>query len=544
MSHSRIFQALCALALCASLFAGGCSEESDPVDVERDTTPPSVTASFPVNAQTDVTRNGPYWILFSEAMDESSITVYTTPYHEFNMVFSGDTLIMTPYSQLDEDSPYQITVDGDCADLAGNEMGSDHNISFRTTAEPDNIPPWIVSTSPVNGAQDVSPTASIVILFSEPMDHHATENAIVMAPEPDQWDFLWESTTLTIIHAPFPMDAEVTVTITTAARDLAGNFLSDTETVIFTTLLDEERPYLASATPANGATGVSTSLDEIVLNFSEPMFPYFDMPPENIDARMQMLVQSEPTWNGDYSTLTVSLMNNPQPGCTYWVVFQDITDAAGNPIDPNPTRYDFTTSGSPSYFMCESGEAWFTNRAEDEFVIYYIDNYNRSAGTFDIVQENHLGEVNDIWHMKCTGSEVQHLGVDIYDDGQYNFTMTWGDPIPYIKLPMQNHLDETWDFSSTVDAGGQEGTIDVTIVIEAETEDITVDYDTEDLFLSGTFADCVVHHLYVTINEGTAEEMEVHEINWFSPGVWWIQKVGIEEGHEPDTLTIFGWDYF
>lgn len=543
MNRSKIFWTLCALALTASLFAGGCSEDGEPVDVDRDTTPPSVIASFPVSGQTDVTRSGPYWILFSEAMDESSITVYTTPTHDFNMIFHGDTLIMTPYSQLNEDAPYEITVDGDCADLAGNEMGSDLEIGFRTTQEPDNLPPWIVSTIPVDEAEDVSPTVDIVILFSEPMDHHATENAIVFGPEPDHWDFLWESTTLTIIHSPFPMDTEVTMTITTAARDLSGNYLSSAEHVNFTTLFDDTRPYLASATPSNGATGVSTGLDQIILNFSESMFPYFDMPPENIDARMQMLVQSEPTWNGDNSTLMVPLMNNPQPGCTYWVDFEDITDAAGNPIDPNPTHYSFTTSGSPSYFMCESGEAWFTNRAEDEFRIFYIDDYNRSTGTFDIVQEDHLGQIMDIWHMKCTGSEIQHLGVDQYDDGVYEFTMTWGIPIPYIKLPMQNHLNETWYFAGTVFAGDLEGTFQGSIVIEADTDDITVDYDTEDLWLSGTFAGCIVHHLYIIINEGTAEEMEYHGITWFSPGVWWIQKVGIDQGHDPDTLTIFGWDY-
>jgi HSP20 family protein len=52
----------------------GCSSEETAQQPDQgDRTPPELVGSFPTDGAVDVSRSGPYWLAFSEAMDDGSI---------------------------------------------------------------------------------------------------------------------------------------------------------------------------------------------------------------------------------------------------------------------------------------------------------------------------------------------------------------------------------------------------------------------------------------------------------------------------------------
>lgn len=545
MSRLKSFAVSLGVILFALLVVLGCSED-EPAVGPSDTTPPTITGHYPADGATDVSRSGPYWIAFSEPMDEEMVEDllgFDLDPWQYNLSWNGDTLIITPYSLLDAGTTYTITIDGYSEDLAGNKLGSDFSFSFTTTTQADNTPPTVTSTIPAGGATGVSPGATIMITFSEPMNLTTTSNAIEFDPAPADYGIDWEGVTMMIDHFPFPQNTTVTVTVTTAATDLAGNHLVADYSFQFHTLVDNISPYLESANPANGETNVQTTLSQVVLNFSEPMFPMFEILPEDIDAKIiHDLEGDDAYWNDDYSTVTVPVRSGIDllRGCTYWIRFRDVTDMAGNPIDPNPTPYEFTTSGTPVYFLYESGDVQMRNTYTSEIGERRVENYNPSGGTFDIVFED-FGGVHDIWHMKKTGTEIQHLGRDEYDEGSYDFTMMWDEPLPFLKLPLQSHIGETWYFSTgaTLDPNHA-----MTLDGSVEIEDYPVNLVSEEL--NGTFRGCYVHHLNITVifyEYGVpADTNTIHDKTWLAEGVGWVRQVSEESEGDTDTLVVVDWD--
>lgn len=533
------------IVLFTLFIALGCSEDETPAG-PSDTTPPTVTGHYPADGATDVSRSGPYWVAFSEPMDEDQVEDmlgFDLDPWEYNCSWSGDTLIITPYALLDAGAEHTITIDGDCEDLAGNAMGDDCSFSFTTTTQADNTPPEVTGTVPSDGATGVGSCAAIRITFSEPMDLTNTEGAVGFDPAPADISFDWEGVTMIVGHLPFPQDATITVTVSTAATDLAGNPLDAAYEFSFTTLVDNIRPYLVSADPANGATNVQTTLSGITCNFSESMFPEFDINPADIDARfIHDFDGDHAAWNGDYSSVTVPARSGIDllAGCTYWVRFRDVTDMAGNPIDPNPTLYEFTITGTPDYFLYQDGSVYLRDTSWGEIEERRIENYSSGDGTFDIVYEETSG-IHDIWHMRKTGSEIQHLGRDEYDEGAYLFTMTWNDPLTYLKFPVENHLGETWYFSTgaTLDADHS-----MTLEGSVEIEDYPVNLESGEMH--GTFRGCYVHHLNATVifyEYGVPADTSVmHEKTWLAEGIGWVKQVAEETGDDPDTLNVVDWD--
>ena len=545
MSCLKPFAAFPCIILLTLFVAAGCSEDETTVG-PADTTPPTLTGHYPADGATDVSRSGPYWIAFSEPMDEDlveGLLGFDPSPGDCNLSWTGDTLVITPYSLIDAGATYTITVDGNSEDLAGNEIGGDYSFSFTTTTQSDNTPPTVTGTVPENGATGVSPGATIMITFSEPMDTASVLGALVFDPAQAYYEIHWEGVTMIVDHLLFPQDETVTVTVTTTATDLARNHLASSYSFEFSTLIDNIKPYLESASPENGGTNVQTTLSQVVLNFSEPMLPFPYIDPQNIDARVTHDLDGEhASWNGDYSTVTISVRSGIDllRGCTYWVKFQDLKDLAGNYIDPNPTLYEFTTSGTLVYFLYESGTVWLRNTTSSENEERRIENYSPSGGTFDIVCEDDLG-IYDIWHMKKIGNEIQHLGRDEYDEGSYDFTMTWDEPLTYLKLPLQSHLGETWNFSTgaTLDPNHS-----ITLEGSAGIEDYPVNLVSEEL--GGTFRGCYVHHLDITvtfIEYGVQTGSNtMHEKTWLAEGIGWVKQITEESESGTDTLVVVDWD--
>jgi hypothetical protein len=137
-----------------------------------------------------------------------------------------------------------------------------------------------------------------------------------------------------------------TATITTAAKDLAGNQLAANKVWAFTTIADTTPPTVTGTTPANGATGISVSAPNITVTFSEAM----DQTTINATTiNVKVTSSSTPvTGTVSYNTTTHVATFTPSANLTantnYTVtVTTGAKDVAGNPL-PGTVTFTFTTA--------------------------------------------------------------------------------------------------------------------------------------------------------------------------------------------------------
>jgi len=159
---------------------------------------------------------------------------------------------------------------------------------------PDTTPPVVVSISPADGAHAVRIDTDIVVTFSEAMDQPETEASFECdACLPSHTTFEWsEGGTVMTVHSPGAFEYQevgaatvltYSFSITTFARDLAGNHLRDDRRVSFdtghvytTTIAPSDLTVIHhTATDPNGldaactgSGGQITASDAILLTFS------------------------------------------------------------------------------------------------------------------------------------------------------------------------------------------------------------------------------------------------------------------------------------
>ncbi|HEY8426747.1 MAG TPA: Ig-like domain-containing protein, partial [Sandaracinaceae bacterium] len=195
-------------------------------------------------------------------------------------------------------------------------------------ADVERVAPRVIATVPGNGASEVDPTTSIRIVFSEPVVAGSgtieleADGAAVALDAPSASADGRELT----VQPSAPLAGNTTYQATIAGfRDLAGNAMASAHVVSFSTS-DPFAPTVVGATPAEGATDVSTGLSSIEIQFSEPMNAALGVAelsggPGTIGA---------PTWNGARATFPVSGL---APNTAYRVALVGFADPAGNALD-------------------------------------------------------------------------------------------------------------------------------------------------------------------------------------------------------------------
>ncbi len=100
-----------------------------------DSVPPQVIGVLPVNGATDVTRNTPIVVDFSEPMLTDSVSTLITPTVGGLIATwsNGDTHLTLNHDNFDANTRYTVTVNGN--DLAGNPMVSPYTWAFTTGTE-------------------------------------------------------------------------------------------------------------------------------------------------------------------------------------------------------------------------------------------------------------------------------------------------------------------------------------------------------------------------------------------------------------------------
>ena len=227
-------------------------------------TPPTVDSTDPANAATSVALNQKVAAVFSRAMDASTITTATfalaqgsTPVSGF-VSYSGSTAVFAPASNLTANTVYTATITTGAKDLAGNALASNYVWSFTTGAAAVVTPPTVISTNPVNVATGVALNQNVAATFSKMMDASTVTTATFTLMQGSSFvagTVSYSGTTATYAPANNLLPNTVyTATITTGAKDLAGNSLASNYVWSFTTVV----PYTVTLSSNPAAGGITS----------------------------------------------------------------------------------------------------------------------------------------------------------------------------------------------------------------------------------------------------------------------------------------------
>ncbi len=263
-----------------SIDTGGGSSATIPVAP----TAPTVTSTIPANGAIGVPIGNKLSATFSTAMNPSTITASTFTLTQGAAPVSGvvtlvgTTATFTPAGTLAPQKTFTGTITTGAQDQSGNALASNYVWSFTTGAATNTTPPTVISTAPASGAAGVGIGNKLSATFSEAMDPSTiTASSFMLAQGTTPVSGAVAYVGITATFAPstglIPNTA-YTATITTAAKDLAGNALASNFVWSFNTGsgTNTTAPTVISTAPSNGAAGVSTA-SSISATFSEAMDP-------------------------------------------------------------------------------------------------------------------------------------------------------------------------------------------------------------------------------------------------------------------------------
>src|SRR5450759_3386448 len=268
------------IAMLLVVFMAGCNKKDNIITV----VPPKVTSTDPITDATSIAINSKISAIFSVCMDPSTITIENFTLQQGTTAVSGAvgyagetaTATFTPSSVLAAGTEYTVTITKGAQDIDGKPLAKDYIWSFTTGGTLDVTKPTVTLTDPANSAIGVIRNKLIVITFSEPMDQ-ATINSLTYTLKQGSTSVpgavTYSGTKATFTPASNLEYSKIyTGTITTGAKDLAGNALAGNNTFSFTTgdAPDIIPPVVNSKDPLSDATGVA--LNKVVaLTFSEAM---------------------------------------------------------------------------------------------------------------------------------------------------------------------------------------------------------------------------------------------------------------------------------
>lgn len=313
-----------------------------------DLTKPTVALTDPLNNATGVLLNKVIVVTFSKSMDPPTLNYLTYTLNQGTtsvagtVTYTGTTASFTPASNLAYSQNYTGTVKTGAKDLAGNALAANYTFSFTTTAAPDLTLPMVNSTDPLNSATGVASNKVVALTFSKAMDPSTiSTSTFTLKQGTTSVSGTVAYTGMTATFTPTNMlaaSATYTATITTGAKDLAGNALAANTVWTF---ISGASPSVTSTDPANIANGV-VLYKVVTATFSVPMNQ------STINANTFTLIQGTTLVTGTvtYSGSTASFTPSTGllPGTSYMAT---ITTGAKNPAGfplANNYVWSFTTN--------------------------------------------------------------------------------------------------------------------------------------------------------------------------------------------------------
>lgn len=201
-----------------------------------DTVAPTVSFTTPVNGDTAVPLNQRASVAFSEPMSQESLSASTFTLQQGSKPVSGkvtstdSTATFTPAKSLEKGKLYTAVVTTGAKDKAGNNLDNNYMWEFSTGPVADTTPPTVTFTSPANGAPAVAVSQNVSAAFSEPMDLATITAAtftVKQGKTPLEGKLTFAASNATFVTTRYLEKGKVyTATVTTGAKDLAGNALA------------------------------------------------------------------------------------------------------------------------------------------------------------------------------------------------------------------------------------------------------------------------------------------------------------------------------
>lgn len=351
-----------------------------------DTLSPMVIATDPINNATGVAINKIVRATFSMPMDSLSLNTTTftlkqgaTPITG-TVSASGTMAAFTPTSALASNTQYTATISKGAKNKAGTPLANDYVWVFTTGAT---NAPTVTSTNPTNNATGVFLNKVIKATFSMPMNPSTISTVtytIKQGTTPIAGTVSYSGTTASFTPTnPLVANTLYTATITTGAKNLAGDGLTTDYVWTFTTGTTTA-PIVMSTDPNNNASGVA--LNKVVTaTFNMPMDAL------TINTSTFTLKQGTTTIVGSVSysgsTATFTPTSNLSSGNTYTAT---ITTGAKNTLGTplaNDYIWNFTTKNP-------SGPPVINLKSVEPFGIIAGVGVSNNAG-FSIINDMNVG---------------------------------------------------------------------------------------------------------------------------------------------------------
>lgn len=347
----RLATFLLGLGVAAVVGCGG-DEPTETPPPPSDTEAPFLLSSSPTDGADGVDPASPIELLFNEPMNRT-VGVVELADRTFGpgMGRWENPQAFTVSPSLEPGQTYEVAL-REFQDVAGNPL-EETSFTF-TTAGGDETAPRLVSTDPVDGADDVPATlALLTFTFNEAMDPDAGMIRVVRGPA-TPGSPRWTSDRR--LEVPLAgVESEQTYGFALDGFvDVAGNALEVTDVLTDGTLdftvpveMDTTPPTVVASTPIEGSPAVDPAIASITLTFSEAM-----------DQSRASAALTEGTatrmvggiWNAP-DTISFPVAGTLLPGTTYALRPMSFQDVAGNALDDSiylgDGALDFTTDIPP-----------------------------------------------------------------------------------------------------------------------------------------------------------------------------------------------------
>lgn len=174
-------------------------------------TKPNISQTFPLNLSEGMAKDINISITFNKSMNYQSVQNNFSTSPSINGTFSWNAnytvMQYLPVSDLDAVTRYYVTLNKECQDTEGNQMGSDHKFNFLTGdtyTQPSVIGTytWGNMVYWTNYQQKLNKDIEIAVQFSKTMSHPDTESAFSLNPSVNGY-FTWSTIpTETLIFHP------------------------------------------------------------------------------------------------------------------------------------------------------------------------------------------------------------------------------------------------------------------------------------------------------------------------------------------------------
>jgi len=334
MTRKKVYRAIPFAAFATiAMLAGACGELTGP---ESPSTPTGVTATLTTPTSATIT-----WT-------PSPLNDGVISYSVFRNGAKVGESTTTTYvdTGLSPQATYVYSIAANCKSGIVSDRSEENAASTVTTV--DLTPPTVIANQPPTNFNGVSPSATATVTFSENMNPTTINTTSftlrVTGGAAIPGTVTYNQATRIAEFDPtgdMPNPANITASITNAARDLAGNAATPF-TWAFTTR-DATGPTVTATTPAAGAAGVPPTT-AVTITFSEPL-DATSVNATNITMRVTSSSAAVPgtvTFNPTTRVATFTPTATLAQTTGYTVTVSGVRDAGGNAMVA-PFTFAFTT---------------------------------------------------------------------------------------------------------------------------------------------------------------------------------------------------------